>query len=99
MGLVYLQRYTTEKGTLIACCDADLIGRTFREGKLRLFLEPRFYGDTRLAVEEALNILEPAEMLNLAGQEIVDAAITRGLVHPDAIIRINGIPHVQSLKM
>src|SRR5437867_7251740 len=99
MGLVYLQRYATEKGTLVACCDEEIIGKTFREGKLKLSVEPQFYGKTAIALEEALNILVPAEMMNLAGHDIIKAAINRGLVHPDAVIQIGGIPHVQVLKM
>jgi hypothetical protein len=99
MGLVYLQRYTTEKGTLVACCDEEIIGKTFRQGKLKLSIEPKFYGKTAIALEEALRMLVPAEMMNLAGHDIVRAAITQGLVHPDAVIQIDGIPHVQVLKM
>ncbi len=99
MGFVYFQRYETEKGTLIAACDEALIGRTFRQGKMRLMLDARFYGKNTVTVEEAVTMLEPAEMMNLAGHEIVQAAVDRGLVHPAAIIRIAGIPHVQVLKM
>jgi len=29
----------------------------------------------------------------------VDAAINNGLVHPDAVIRIAGVPHVQVMKL
>jgi len=99
MPLVYLQRYTTEKGTLVACCDEELLGKTFREGKLKLSVEPQFFGKTAIGLEEALAILAPAEMMNLAGHDIVSAAISRGLVHPDAVIQISGIPHVQVLRM
>lgn len=99
MGLVYLQRYTTERGTLVACCDEEIIGKTFREGKLKLSVEPKFYGKAAIAMEEALRILTPAEMMNLVGHDIVRAAINQGLVHPDAVIQIGGIPHVQVLKI
>lgn len=84
---------------MVACCDEEIIGKTFREGKLKLSVEPNFYGKTAIALEEALGILVPAEMMNLAGHDIVKAAVNRGLVHPDAVIQIGGIPHVQVLKM
>jgi hypothetical protein len=99
MGLVYLQRYTTEKGTLVACCDEKILGKTFREGKLKLTVEPKFFGKTVIALEEAVTILALAEMMNLVGHDIVSAAIDQGFVHPDAVIQIGGIPHVQVLKM
>src|SRR3989442_14260808 len=98
MPLVYLQRYTTEKGTLVACCDEELLGKTFREGKLKLSVEPQFFGKTAIALEEALAILAPAEMMNLAGHDIVSAAIGRVLVHQDPLTRISGIQHFQELR-
>ena len=99
MGLVYLRSYSTEKGTMVACCDKDLMGKTFREGRLRLSLETKFYGNLLSELAEALVILETADILNLVGTEIVNAAIERGLVHPDAVISIGGVPHVQGMKL
>jgi len=40
-----------------------------------------------------------ADMLNLVGRRVVDAAIANGLVHPDAVITIAGVPHVQVMKL
>jgi len=99
LGLVYLKTYATEKGSMVACCDQGLIGKTFREGRLRLSLETGFYGDSVLDVAEALVVLETAEILNLVGPEIVAAAVEKGLVHPEAVISIGGVPHVQVLKL
>lgn len=98
MGLVYLKTYNTEKGHMAACCDQGLIGKTFREGRLRLSLETGFYGNSLLGLAEALVVLETAAILNLVGPEIVAAAVERGLVHPDAVISIGGVPHVQVMK-
>ena len=84
---------------MIACCDEDLIGKTFREGRLRLSLEPSFYGDTVLGLGEALALLDQADILNLVGKSVIDAAVVKGIVHPDAVIVISGIPHVQVMRM
>ncbi len=91
--------YRTEKGTLVACCDKDVMGKTFREGRLRLSPEARFYGDSALALSEALALMETADLLNLVGSEIVGAAVDRGMVHPDAVISIGGVPHVQVMRL
>jgi uncharacterized protein len=99
MADVYLRTFPTDKGTMVACCDQDLLGRTFREGKLRLSLEAGFYGDTLWALEEALVLLDKADILNLAGKTVIDAAIERGIVHPEAVIVISGVPHVQVMRM
>ncbi len=99
MGLVYLRSYVTEKGRMVAACDEECMGKTFREGRLKLSLETGFYGDALLALGEALVHLERADILNLVGPTIVEAAIARGLVHPEAVISIGGIPHVQVMKL
>ena len=83
---------------MVACCDQDVMGKTFREGRLKLSLETKFYGNSLLDLAEALVVLETADVLNLVGLEIINAAIAKGLVHPDAVISIGGVPHVQVMK-
>ncbi len=84
---------------MVAACDEDLLGRIFREGKLKLSLQTNFYGNATIELIEALVMLETADILNLVGQNIVRAAIDRGLVHPHAVISIAGVPHVQVMKL
>lgn len=84
---------------MVACCDEEVMGKTFREGKLKLSPEAKFYGHSVSAISEALVLLETAEILNLVGEKIIRAAIEKGLVHPDAVIRIAGVPHVQVMKI
>ena len=99
MAFVYARSYKTEKGTMVACCDEDLLGKIFREGKLKLSLQTSFYGTATVDMLEALLLLDGADILNLVGQKIVQAAIDRGLVHPHAVISIAGVPHVQVMKL
>ena len=99
LSLVYLRSYSTEKGKMVACCDEDLRGKTFREGRLKLSLETDFYGNSLVGLAEALVVLEGAVTLNLVGTKIVDAVVEKGLVHPDAVIWIGGVPHVQVMKL
>jgi hypothetical protein len=99
LDLVYAASYKTEKGLMVAVCDDDCIGRTFREGRLKLSPETKFYGNAVMGVAEAVVLMIGADILNLVGKRIVDAAIANGLVHPDAVIRIAGVPHVQVMKL
>ena len=75
------------------------MGRVFREGRLKLAPEQRFYGSAVMKLSEAVIMMNGADILNLVGRRIVDAAIANGLVHPDAVIRIAGVPHVQVMKV
>ena len=84
---------------MVACCDEELIGKTFREGRLRLSLDAGFYGDTLFGLGEALVLIDKADILNLVGKTVIDAAIDKGIVHPEAVIVISGIPHAQVMRM
>jgi hypothetical protein len=84
---------------MVACCDEDIIGKTFREGKLKLTPDRKFYGHAVSSIADALVMLETAEILNLVGAQIIRAAIDKGLVHPDAVITIAGVPHVQVMRL
>ncbi len=84
---------------MVACCDEELMGKTFREGRLRLSLDAGFYGDTLFGLGEALVLIDKADILNLVGKTVIDAAIDKGIVHPEAVIVISGIPHAQVMRM
>src|SRR5438132_642750 len=58
-----------------------------------------FYGSAVVGLTEAVVLMVGADMLNLVGRKVVDAAINNGLVHPDAVITIAGVPHVQVMKL
>jgi len=96
---VYIRVFRDKKCVLVAACDSDLIGRTFRQGKLKLNVATEFYGGTLTTIEETLKLLDNADVANLVGPFVVDAAVKQGLVNPDAIISIAGIPHVQIMKL
>ncbi len=52
-----------------------------------------------MGLPQALVIMDVADVLNLVGRRTVDAAIANGLVHPDAVRPIAGVPHVQVMKL
>ena len=52
-----------------------------------------------VTVTEALREIDGADIANLVGAIIVDAAVRKGLVDPSAIIRIAGVPHVQIVRI
>ena len=66
---------------------------------MKLSLQTNFYGNAAMDLLEALLLMDGADILNLVGENIVKAAIDRGLVHPHAVISIAGVPHVQVMKL
>lgn len=76
-----------------------MIGETFREGKLKLEVKADFYKGTMTTIAQALREIDEADIANLVGSCIVEAAVQKGLVDPSAIVRIGGVPHVQIVRM
>lgn len=84
---------------MISLCDRECLGKTYREGKFILRVSPKFYGDKLVTLEKAINELKKATIANLVGENIVTECIKFGLVHKKGIIRVDGIPHAQIIKM
>ena len=84
---------------LLAVCDADLLGKAFRESDMVFEVKEDFYKGLRTSIEEAVTLIEESTVANLVGRNIVEKAMEKGYVHPEAVIRICGILHAQIVKM
>ncbi len=84
---------------IVAICDEELLGRKLVDGELVLHVTEAFYGGQLVPLSYALQKALEATVLNLVGENIVNAAIREGLIHPEAVIRVAGVPHAQAVKM
>jgi len=84
---------------VIGACDAHLLGKKFREGKLQIDVAKNFYDGERVDKKSLERFLLDATIANLVGRETVKCAIDLGLVDPHCILKIKGIPHAQIVHM
>jgi hypothetical protein len=84
---------------LLATCDVELLGKILREGKIVFEIREEFYEGAKMAVEEVIDLMEQSTIVNMVGHNVVKKAIEKGLVHPDAVLEISGVPHAQIVKM
>jgi hypothetical protein len=96
---VYLNIRKMGQNVILAVCDCDLLGRTLREGKIVFKIKEEFYNGRKATVEEAVGLINNSTIVNLVGKNCVEKAITQGYVHPEAVIKIEGIPHAQVIKL
>jgi len=75
------------------------LGKVLRDGKIVFEIKEEFYKGRRVTVEEAIELCKQSTIVNMVGQCIVERAVKEGLIHPDAILKINGVPHAQIIKM
>jgi len=87
------------RNVLLCMCDTEILGRTLREGKIVFCVKEDFYKGTKVDVEEAVSMIESSTIVNMIGKNVVKEAIEKGFVHPEAVLRIEGIPHAQIVKL
>jgi hypothetical protein len=96
---VYVNLQKIGRNVLLAVCDCELLGRTLREGKIVFKIKNEFYNGGRTTVDEAMGMIGNSNIVNLVGKTCVEKAIAEGYVHPEAVIKIEGIPHAQIVKL
>ncbi len=96
---VYVNVISKGQQTLVACCDQEILGKTFKQGRLRLDVKKSFYRGTLMNIKDALKILSKADIANLCGDNVISAVVEEGLADLRAVIRISGTPHLQFMKM
>jgi len=84
---------------LLAICDAEILGKTLREGKIAFHVKEEFYKGVKVNVEEAVAMIENSTIVNMVGKNVVKKAVEKGYVHPEAILNIEGVPHAQIIKI
>src|SRR3989442_12983667 len=87
---IRMKVYHQGKETLVAAADADLIGKTFREGKFKIEVGKFYEGDV-VTEERFASELRLATIGNFVGKETIDAAKEAGFDPEDGRLWINGV--------
>lgn len=96
---VYAKLSKCGKHVLLAACDEELLGQILRDGKIVFKIGEEFYKGPKMPVDDAIQLMEESTVVNMVGPNIVKKAIEQGLVHPEAVIEICGVPHAQIVKI
>ncbi len=96
---VYVNVRRHGKQTILATCDCELCGKTLRDGKIVFEVREEFYKGMKVTIEEAIELVKQSTIVNMVGKCIVKNAVKAGLVHPEAVLKIDGVPHAQIVKI
>ena len=97
--MISVRVYRQGDDVVIGACDEHLLGKKFRKGKLQIDVTKRFYDGERIDKKTLESFLRDATIANLVGDETVTCAVNLGLVDPECILKIKGIPHAQIVHM
>jgi hypothetical protein len=87
------------KDVLVSACDAELLGKTLKFGRIDFPVRREFYEGQFLSPEATIQEIRNATTANLLGKKTVEHALKAGLIHPGAVLNISGIPHAMILKI
>jgi len=96
---VYVKSVRRGRDTVVAVCDAEILGKTLEGGRVPFTVSEGFYKGVLGEIEEALDAMRQATICNLVGKRIVEAAIECKMVHERAVIYFGDVPHAQIVKL
>jgi len=90
---MYLKIHKTEENIVIAVCDENLIGKSFKEKNCKLEITERFFKGKRHGEKDVVEILKTVNNANIVGEKAIKAALKAGIIEEEGVMRIKGIPH------
>jgi len=97
--MISVKVYRQGRETLVAACDAEIIGKTFRSKDLKITVSEGFYKGDSGDEEMLVNRLEMATVANLVGRKTIEVAVKHGFVDPACVLLIGEVPHAQMTRM
>ena len=94
-----LNERETQKGRLVAVCEAELLGESFENGELSLTVNEEFYDGAEADEEAVVNSLANCSVANIVGTKAVELAIEHGFVEEENVLDIGETRHAQLLWM
>ena len=94
-----LNERETQKGRLVAVCEAELLGESFENGELSLTVNEEFYDGAEADEEAVVNSLANCSVANIVGTKAVEIAIEHGFVEEENVLDLGGTRHAQLLWM
>lgn len=85
---------------LLAACDKNLLNRTLKsvEGA-EVFISSDFYNGEEVDEKGLIKLVKKATIVNLFGEETIQAVINAGLCNESNVLRFENVPHAQIFTM
>ena len=97
--MISMKIYKQGDNLIVGACDKNLIGKKFKKGKFQIDVSKEFYNGKEVDTKTLQKYLEDATIANLVGKETVNCAIKLGLIDPECILKVKGVPHAQMIRM
>lgn len=96
---MYLKVHNSSGNVIVAICDKEILGKTLKEGNITVTVNEGFFCGEIVDAECVEKALRNATTANLFGEKCIQCAINCGVVNPQSVIYINGVPHAQLFRI
>ena len=84
---------------MLNICDKELLGKTLNRDNFRLKISEKYYAEKIVEKEEARDLLQKSDNINMVGKEIIDLSVNMGIGSHEGIKVIDGVPFLIVFKM
>ena len=84
---------------MLNICDKELVGKTLNRDNFRLKISEEYYAEKIVEKEEARDLLQKSDNINMVGKEIIDLSINMGIGSQKGVKVIDGVPFLIVFKM
>ena len=84
---------------MLNICDKDLLGKTLNRDNFRLKISEKYYAEKIVEKEEARDLLQKSDNINMVGKEIIDLSVNMGIGSQKGVKVIDGVPFLIVFKM
>ena len=85
--------------SMLNICDKELVGKTLNRDNFRLKISEEYYAEKAVEKEEARDLLQKSDNINMVGKEIIDLSINMGIGSQKGVKVIDGVPFLIVFKM
>lgn len=95
---MFSYRVFRQEDILLAICDIDILGKTFRNGGIEITVSD-FYRGMECGEEQAIELAQGATIINAVGNKIIRLLVDKGIVDEPAVLKIGGVMHAQVVSV
>ena len=85
--------------SMLNICDSDLLGKTLNRDNFSLKISEKYYAEKVVEQEEARDLLQKSDNINMVGKKIIDLSVDMGIGSHEGVKVIDGVPFLIVFKM
>lgn len=97
--MIYIRLHKGKDDIILAACDEEVLGQTFRGDGMRITVSDSFYNGELVSEDTLIERMKSVTIMNLVGKRTIGLAIEKGYVMEDDVIDIGDVKHVQVVKL